>query len=125
MEKTSAVLSGPEVKSFQVADETRTFPKGRLELVHIGGGVVGRFTVEPGWRWSEHVKPIAKTERCQVSHFQYLLSGTMQIVMADGREFDAHAGDVLAIPENHDAWVVGTEPVVAIDWTGATAFAQS
>ncbi len=118
------VLNRVEAKTFQNADETRSFPHGKVELLHIGGGVVGRFTVEPGWKWSEHVKPIAKTEWCEAPHFQYVLSGTMHVVMADGKEFDVHAGDVITIPPRHDAWVIGNEPVVAIDWTGATHYAK-
>ena len=97
---------------------------GKLELLHIGGGVVGRFRLEPCWKWSEHVKPIAKTQWCQAPHFQYVLSGTIHIVMADGKEFDAHAGQVLTLPVGHDGWVVGNEPVVAIDWYGATNYAK-
>ncbi len=119
-----AVLPRAEVKDFRTPDETRTFPKGRLELVRVAGGTVARFTVEPGWRWSMHVKPIAKTEWCEVPHSQYLLSGRMHVVMADGREFDVGAGQVLMLPAGHDAWVVGTEPVVAIDWSEATHYAK-
>ncbi len=118
------MLSKAEIKDFRNSDETRTFPHGKLELLHIGSGVVGRFTVEPGWKWSEHVRPIAKTEWCQAPHFQYVVSGRMHIVMADGKEFEAHAGQVLTLPPGHDAWVVGNEPVVAIDWYGATNFAK-
>ena len=118
------VLNQAEVKKFQYPDETRTFPYGKLELLHMRGGDVGRFTVEPGWKWSEHVKAIAKTEWCQAEHFQYLLSGTMHVVMADGKEFDVRAGDVVMIPAGHDAWVVGNEPVVAVDWTGAANYAK-
>jgi len=120
----AAVLSKVELKDFRSPDETRSFPKGRLELVNIGDGVVGRFTLEPGWRWSEHVKPIAKTQWCEAPHFQYLLSGTLHIVMADGHALDVVAGQVITLPVGHDAWVVGTEPVVAIDWFGATHYAK-
>ena len=120
----AAVLSKVELKDFRSPDETRSFPKGRLELVNIGDGVVGRFTLEPGWRWSEHVKPIAKTQWCEAPHFQYLLSGKIHIVMADGHELDVVAGQVITLPVGHDAWVVGNEPVVAIDWFGATHYAK-
>jgi hypothetical protein len=123
MAKT-ATLSQAELKDFRTPDETRTFPKGRLDLINIGGGMVGRLTLEPGWRWSEHVKPTAKTEWCEAPHFQYQVSGTVHIKMADGREFDSHAGQVTTLPEHHDAWVVGNEPVVLIDWYGATHYAK-
>ncbi len=116
-------LAHPEVKRFDTPDETRSFPKGRLEFIHIAGGTVARFTVEPGWRWSEHIKPIAKTAWCEVPHFQYIVSGRMHLVMADGREYEVRSGDVLALPEHHDGWVVGDEPVIAIDWLGASNYA--
>lgn len=117
-------MAQAEQKDFAQPDEVRTFPKGKLELVNIGGGVVGRLTLEPGWRWSEHVKPIAKTEWCEAAHFQYHLAGRLHIVMADGTEFDAEPGQVTALPMNHDAWVVGDEPVVLIDWAGASNYAK-
>ena len=105
-------------------DDVRTFEKGRLELVNIGGGVVGRLTLEPGWRWSEHVKPLAKTDWCEAPHFQYHAAGRLHIVMADGSELDAGPGDVTALPSGHDAWVVGDEPAVMIDWCGASHYAE-
>ncbi len=119
----TAVLK-PEVKDFRTPNETRTSSHGKLELVNIGGGTVARFTLEPGWKWSEHVRPIAKTDLCQVAHFQYVLSGTLHVVMADGQAFDVHGGQVFTLPSGHDAWVVGKEPVVAIDWHGATNYAK-
>jgi hypothetical protein len=114
-----------EVASLNKPTETRTFDLGKLEVVEIGGGTVGRLTIEPGWRWSKHVKPIAKTEWCEAPHFQYQVSGTLHVVMADGEEFDCVAGDVSLLPSGHDAWVVGDEAVVLIDWNGATTYARS
>lgn len=113
-----------ERKYFRTPDEVRSFPKGKLELVNIGGGVVGKLTLEPGWKWSEHVKPIAKTEWCEAPHFQYHISGKLHVKMSDGEEFDAVAGDVTALPQGHDAWVVGNEPVVLVDWCGASNYAR-
>jgi hypothetical protein len=113
-----------EVASLNKPTETRTFDLGKLEVVEIGGGTVGRLTIEPGWRWSKHVKPIAKTEWCEAPHFQYQVSGTLHVVMADGEEFDCLAGDVSLLPSGHDAWVVGDEAVVLIDWNGATTYAR-
>jgi hypothetical protein len=113
-----------ESKDLNRPDETRTFEKGRLDLVEIAGGVVGRLTLEPGWRWSQHVKSIARTELCEAPHFQYHLSGVLRIAMADGTEFDAHPGEVTALPSGHDAWVVGDEPVVVVDWHGARDYAR-
>src|SRR5919109_980197 len=118
------MMAAYERKDLAKPDEVREFPKGRLELVNAGGGVVGRLVLEPGWRWSEHVKPIAGTEWCEAPHFQYHVSGTLRIQMADGNEFDARAGDVTALPQGHDAWVVGEEPVVVVDWWGASNYAK-
>jgi len=113
-----------EQSSFGAPDETRAFERGVLDLVKIGGSEIGRLTLQPGWRWSEHVKPIAGTDLCEAPHFQYHLQGTLHVVMGDGQEFDAVAGDVTALPHGHDAWVVGDEPVVVIDWWGASNYAK-
>ena len=114
-----------ERKTFANADETRTFDRGAMELVHIGGAEIGRLTLQPGWRWSEHVKPIAGTDWCEAPHFQYHITGTLRIKMSDGTEFDAVPGDVTALPHGHDAWVVGDEPVVVVDWYGASNYARA
>ncbi|KAG0042301.1 hypothetical protein BGZ83_000615 [Gryganskiella cystojenkinii] len=113
-----------EHKDFGKPDEVREFGRGRIELLKIGGCDIGRLVLQPGWRWSEHVKPIAGTELCEASHFQYHLSGVLHIQMADGTEFDAGPGHVIALPAGHDAWVVGDEPVVVVDWCGATNYAK-
>jgi hypothetical protein len=117
-------MADAEQKKFMSPDETRTFERGQLDLLEIGGGQVGRLTLQPGWRWSEHVKPIAQTEYCEAPHFQYHVSGTLRVRMVDGSEFDAVPGDVTALPSGHDAWVVGDEPVVIVDWFGASNYAQ-
>jgi hypothetical protein len=113
-----------EVKSFAKPDEVREFPLGRLELVTIGGATVGRATLQPGWRWSTSVQPIAKTKSCEAPHFQYQVSGTIRVAMDDGNEFDCKAGDVSLLPTGHDAWVVGDEPVVLVDFQGMVDFAK-
>ena len=115
----------PEQKSFQTPAETREFELGKLDVLAIGGSEIGRLTLQPGWRWSLHVKPLAGTELCEAPHFQYHVGGTLHVVMADGSEFDAHPGDVTALPHGHDAWVVGYEPVVVVDWWGASNYAKS
>jgi len=117
-------MAGYEHKDMKKPDEVRTFEHGKAELVNIGGGTVGLLTLQPGWKWSEHVKPIAKTEWCEAPHFQYHISGTLHVKNADGSEFEAKAGDVTALPAGHDAWVVGDEPVVVVDWSGASNYAQ-
>lgn len=114
-----------EQKSLDTPDETRTFERGALHLVRVSGGEIGRLTLQPGWRWSEHVKPLVGTELCEAPHFQYHLAGTLRIQMADGSQFDAVPGQVTALPSGHDAWVVGDEPAVIVDWWGASNYARS
>ena len=113
-----------EVKSTNIPDETRTFEKGRLELVKIGEATVGRAVLQPGWRWSTHVKPIAKTKSCEAPHFQYHVSGTLHVLMDDGTEKDLKAGDIALVPPGHDGWVVGNEPVVMVDFQGMVDYAK-
>jgi quercetin dioxygenase-like cupin family protein len=105
-----------EIKRFDAPDETRPFEaNGRLELVTVAGHEMGRGIFEPGWRWSEHVKPIAQTDSCQFAHLGYVLSGRMRIFMDDGSEGEIGPGDVFSIPPGHDAEVLGDEPCVMID----------
>lgn len=118
MEKTEHV-------SFNTPDEVRQFPRGRAEIVRVNGGEVGRLVFEPGWRWSEDLRPIAGTASCLAPHFQYHVSGRLAILMDDGEEFIAEAGDVTSLPSGHDAWVVGDEPVVVVDWFGAGNYAKA
>lgn len=110
--------------SFTEPDEVREFPNGRAEIVKIGGSEIGRFVFEPGWRWSKDLKPIAGTESCEAPHFQYHLSGRLAILMDDGTEFVAEPGDVTSLPSGHDAWTVGDEPAVVVDWWGASNYAK-
>jgi hypothetical protein len=114
-----------EHKTFGSPDETREFPNGRAEILNVGGGQVGRLTLQPGWRWSNDVKPIAGTSSCEAPHFQYHVSGRLAILMDDGTEFVAGPGDITALPSGHDAWVLGDEPVVTVDWFGAGNYARS
>jgi cupin domain len=109
-------MSG-EVKSFESPDETRPFEgKGKADVLQIGGQTVGRGVFEPGWKWSENVKPIAGTDSCQVSHLGYCLSGRMKVYMDDGSDFEVGPGEVAAIPPGHDAEVVGEEDCVFVDF---------
>ena len=113
-----------ELKSFNKPDEVRDFPKGKLELVKIGGTMIGRAILKRGWRWSTSVQPLAKTKSCEASHFQYQLSGTLKVLMDDGTELECKAGDVALLPIGHDAWVVGKEPVVIVDFQGMVDYAK-
>jgi hypothetical protein len=113
-----------QMKSFNKPDAIREFPKGRLELIKIGGITLGRAIFEPGWRWSTSVQPIAKTKSCEAPHFQYHVSGTLKVVMDDGTQLECKAGDVSMLPSGHDAWVFGDEPVIVMDFQGMTDYAK-
>jgi hypothetical protein len=113
-----------ELKSFSNPDEVRTFPKGKLELIKIGGATIGRATLEPGWRWADSVQPLVKTKSCEAPHFQYHVSGTLKVVMDDGTQLECKAGDVSLLPTGHDAWVVGNESVIVIDFQGMIDYAK-
>lgn len=113
-----------EHSSFSKPDEIRSFPHGKAEIVTVASTEIGRLVLEPGWRWSKDVKPFAGTDSCEVSHFQYHVSGRLAVRMDDGTEFVAEPGDVTSLPSGHDAWVVGNEPVVVVDWFGATDYAK-
>ena len=110
-------MAATEIKNFDSPDEVRQFEgKGQAKVVNVAGQVVGRGTFEPGWKWSENVKPIAGTDSCQVSHLGYVLSGRMRVYMDDGSEAEVGPGDVVAIPPGHDAEVPGPEACVMIDF---------
>ncbi len=123
-EKAGQKMEKMEVKSLNKADEVRTFDKGKLELVKIGGAVIGKATFQPGWRWSDSVRPLVKTKSCEAPHFQYHISGTLRVKMDDGTVVDCKAGDVSLLPTGHDAWVVGNEPVVVVDFQGMVDYAK-
>src|SRR5437763_12892429 len=118
--KEIGTMQTSEHKHFEHPDETREFPNGRAEILKVGDGEVGRLVFQPGWRWSNDVKPLAKTASCEAPHFQYHVSGRLAIRMDDGTEFVAEPGDVTALPKGHDAWVVGDDPVIVVDWDGAS-----
>lgn len=118
------MTSRMEVKHLNSPDEVRKFEKGKIDLVKIGGAMVGRGRFEPGWKWSTHVKPIAKTKSCEAPHFQYHVSGVLHVVMDDGTEKDVGPGEISLLPSGHDAWVVGNEPVVVVDFQGMVDYAK-
>ena len=113
-----------EHQTFAKPAEVREFPNGKAEILRVGDAEIGRLTFQPGWRWSNDVKPIAGTDSCDAPHFQYHLAGRLAIQMDDGTEFIAKAGDITSLPSGHDAWVVGDEPVVVVDWYGASSYAK-
>jgi quercetin dioxygenase-like cupin family protein len=119
-------MSGLIRKSLDAPEETRPFNegKGKLDLVNLESGPVGRATFEPGWKWSLHVKPIAGTESCQAAHMGYYVSGQMLVRMDDGEEIEYGPGDFAVIPPGHDAWTIGDEACVVIDWQGFADYAK-
>jgi class 3 adenylate cyclase/quercetin dioxygenase-like cupin family protein len=108
----------PQTRNLSVPDETLTLEKGSASTVRLGEMVVGRLVLEPGWRWSEHVRPTAGTTSCQFHHVGLALSGAMAGRMDDGTEFEVRPGDIFDVPPGHDNWVVGDEPLVAVLWGG-------
>lgn len=114
-------------KRFESPEETRTFTedKGKVDLVQVGQLKIGRGVFEPGWRWSENVKPIAGTDSCQAAHTGYVLEGRMAVKMDDGSEVEYVPGDVFYMPPGHDAWIVGDQRCVLLDVTGMADYAKS
>ena len=117
-------MAGVETGDFSTPDETRTPDKTTIELVNVAGGQIGRYTFQPGWKWSECIKPVVGTDSCQVEHVGYCVSGSIHVSYGDGTEGDITAGEVYRIPPGHDAWVVGDETVVLVDWWGASNYAK-
>lgn len=113
------------VKKFSAADETRTFPHGRVELIDVPGGTIGRVIFEPGWSWSNDVKPIANTKSCEMAHSIYVLSGRTRVRMDDGEELDLGPGDYAYIPPGHDGWTLGDEACVCLDLVGMAEYAKA
>jgi hypothetical protein len=118
-------VAGVEVKNVNTPDEVREFAGvGRGGVLSVGGHPVLYGTFEPGWKWSEHIKPIAGTDSCEAAHLLYCVSGHMHIVMDDGSEADIHPGDVASIEPGHDAWIVGDESFTAVDFGGYAQYGK-
>ena len=113
-------------KSLDAPDETRLFAgdMGKLELVETDSGPVGRATFKPGWKWSLHVKPMAQTDSCQAAHLGYYVSGHMHVRMDNGEELEFGPGDFAVIPPGHDAWIIGDDACVVVDWQGFADYAK-
>jgi quercetin dioxygenase-like cupin family protein len=114
-----------QIRSHAEPDEVRTPSKTRVEVVHLEGFTIGRFNLEPGWRWSECIKPVAHTDHCQLSHVGYCVSGRITIRMQDGATKTINPGESYTIPPGHDAWVEGNQPFVGIEVLSADQFAKA
>ena len=117
-------MTSIESRSFDQPDETRTPDKTQVDVVRLGDAEVGRFTFQPGWRWSECVKPVARTESCQVDHFGYVESGSITVQHEDGSTVTLSQGEAYRIAPGHDAWVEGNEPFVGVEFKGAATYAK-
>ena len=118
-------MSGFEINDFSSPDEVRTpDPAATVEVVKLAGGEVGRYTFQPGWRWSEHIKPVVGTETCQAEHLGYLVSGVMGVRTEDGTTGEVRPGSAYHIAPGHDGWVIGDDPVVVVEFQGAATYAK-
>ena len=111
-------------KSFEQAEETREFDNGHVDFVEIAGSNVGRIHLDPGWRWSDAVKPIVNTDSCQVAHVGYAISGKLHVVMDDGTELDISGGEAYEIAPGHDAWVEGGQSYEAVEFESLAEYAK-
>ena len=114
-----------EIRRFEAADETRRFPRGRFEVIEIGGLTIGRASYEPGWKWSEHVGRATGQASCTVDHVGLVVSGRAMVVGDDGTEVEIGPGDLFRIGPGHDSWVIGDEPYVSLHFLGAGKYAAT
>jgi hypothetical protein len=114
-------MASIETKNMDRPDETRTPEKTSVSVVHLGDATVGRFTLQPGWKWSDCIKPVVGGDSCQAAHLGYVVSGNIHIAATNGTEADLSAGDTYRLEPGHDAWVVGDEPFVALEFESKTA----
>ncbi|MFC6237000.1 cupin domain-containing protein [Longivirga aurantiaca] len=119
-------MAGIARARFENATDVRPFGggTGQMSMLDIDGRAVGRAVFEPGWQWSKHVQPIAGTTSCQADHAGYILSGRLAVRMDDGTEETFEPGDVMICPPGHDAWTVGQEACVVLDWAGYADYAK-
>jgi len=113
-----------EINDFSSPDDVRRPDHTTVEVVKLAGGEIGRYTFEPGWRWSKHIKPVVGGESCQTEHVGYVVSGTLHVEGNDGTRADITAGSVYRIAPGHDGWVVGEQPVVVVEFQGAATYAK-
>lgn len=123
-QSVNQLAEAAQSKDFAQPDEVREFDKGKVEIIKLGGATIGRATLQPGWTWATCVKPIAQTPSCQAAHLQYHVSGILRVRMDDGTEVQCNPGDVSFLPPGHDAWVVGNQPAVIVDFQGMIDYAK-
>jgi hypothetical protein len=111
-----------QIKNLSEADEVRNLPKTKIEVANFNDTTIMRLTLQPGWKWSECVKPTVGTASCEAIHFNYIISGHLMIAMDNGVEKEVGPGDAAAVPSGHDAWVIGEEPCVAIDFSAGQIY---
>ena len=124
VECSETFMTAVMLKRFESPDETRSFLKGKFEIVRFPGATVGRATYDPGWKWSEHVGPGVGATSCHVEHVGMVVSGRAVAAMDDGRIIEMTPGDLFYIPPGHDSWVVGDEPYVSLHFLGADEYAH-
>jgi hypothetical protein len=117
-------MANYEVKSLDKADETREFENGKVDVVRLGDHSIGRTTLQPGWRWSDAVKPVVNTEWCEVPHVGFCIAGQINVRMSDGSEFQVRAGDAYTLASGHDAWVDGSEPFQGVEFESLADYAK-
>jgi uncharacterized cupin superfamily protein len=122
---TEVAMAGVEAKNLDRPDEVRTPDKTKVDVVQVGSTEVGRFTFQPGWRWSECIKPVVGTESCELEHVGYAVSGRIHVEHEDGTAVEIGPGDAYHIAPHHDAWVVGDEPFVGMEFKSAGEYAES
>jgi hypothetical protein len=114
-------MASIEIRNMDRPDESQTPDKTRMDVVHLGDATVARLTVQPGWKWSDCIKPVAGTESCEAAHLGYVVSGKLHVASTDGSEADLGPGDSFRLDPGHDAWVLGDEPFVALEFESKTA----
>lgn len=118
-------MSTLEINDFSAPDEVRRpDPTAAIEVVKIAGGEIGRYTFQPGWRWSQHIKPVVGGTSCQTEHLGYVVSGHMGVQTDDGTTGEVSPGSVYRIAPGHDGWVIGEEPLVVVEFQGAASYAR-
>ena len=118
-------MAGIETGDFDTPDESRTPDKTKIDIVKMGRTTAGRFNFQPGWKWSECIKPVAGTDSCQVRHVGVVQSGRLHVSHEDGTEGEVGPGNTFVIEPGHDAWVVGDEEFVSLEFESRSAEAYA